>query len=1479
MATLADEIRKQLAESRLSLSGSFDFGRWSQHSQATSEQQVEAPNDSTELGEPSSVPQVLIQSIFLGARIADSADLQIGLQIRVGSSMIVHESVLDGQKVAVKRCKPLKMDGHSKQISLKALSLELRVLLSDFIKPHPNIVDLLAVSWIKETQSDGESKLLPLLIIELALPEERTLHDFVPIVDSLDFGLKGFLISDIISGLDAIHRDRFIHGDLKPENILIFRQGQQDRYTAKLADFGFSDDVEELPFGNEGNPAGGTYYWNAPECSDPNADFRTCRRPSRDLYSFGLVAMYIVASQLPFGPDRGSDWAKAYETVTATKMLAGAVSEASGFFDGTSRRLSLDLKAGWEETLHQYLDDAGDTRPNDLSDPKVSVGVMDEILWRQHVNISIFLQASWLLDENATRGYLPYGVTLLPHILAKDPTKRGRTHEWFRLLWIDPNRSNATSSTWRNITSSSLRIEWTTLNNRHAAPGYTANRVFGELSPTMAAALRRGIVSEIKNASSRPLESILRSLDLYTSGYPSKAVPSITPVLLEEMKTWATQPANDAKTISLRSVVLAGIHYGHGEDPPTVLTPEVENEVILSGLCLDLYGFEKWSGTHALNDSFRQLLDELLDVFSKEARLRILRLWHSAYRLAYVSHAVHWSRNTLCSRPSSDPQYDPEWNRIAQAIRRDDVRAFKQLFEKKTLPEEISLDTAKGTQNLMLLIIEQHLPNILAYLVEHKAVDLNKPLTIADHSMLPVQLACYQGNQDAAGTLLALGANPCSLFEFGFVKECIDSGKMESISLLLLIKGRYAGPGSKPALKYRDIQTFDFNKKEYDTQLGPRTASPILIAIAQNSWSTFAELVSIGVDINAPCFGRFTPLQVAVQFRRPLFVAALLDASADPSVQTHGKTPLHHFVEKFHPTGGQIQWLYGDITWIESEEQKAADAERHDHIILELLLGHPKTNLNARDLTGKTPFAAAMEAGQIAWAEKIVQAGGNPMVRMFDGNSPLHCLALKGMIKEARWLLDKWPNMVHSEGYSNRTPIHNAMQAGQDEMIQILLKNGHNITSQDSFGYTILHHTLVVGQVDTFHMIWSKIQQSRKDVLTIQDIFGRTLLHLLAELSAMRQDDFKPYISFLENDILPLVNPPEHVDHCGLTPLHFAAASTAEVCRILIDAGFRVDARDSHGTCPFDLASLACNTATLSILCPKDNPIPSIKGTGDDGKNSWRIVTILNDHINRVSLAYVIVAERAISQVRRAAYGNYASGLVPAIQLHRMGFLTHNGLVLPHCVFCAAAPVEVEGLGFQLLGCILAAVQRPEERIQEQPQKQHWFASKARKIKLSLSSHGKSKETGEGRQVEDRAVDDQATTEAELHSTDTHPTKPDILIENIDKLFSGIYNSLEAVVTTPSELVKPERGQDVSRADRISALLSHPDGTKRRNLIMSGMWESRLKGEEVEYLFGSPGKLVGFTASTNYHLAESEGLARLSLEDGDNDSDGPLFVA
>ncbi len=75
-----------------------------------------------------------------------------------------------------------------------------------------------------------------------------------------------------------------------------------------------------------------------------------------------------------------------------------------------------------------------------------------------------------------------------------------------------------------------------------------------------------------------------------------------------------------------------------------------------------------------------------------------------------------------------------------------------------------------------------------------------------------------------------------------------------------------------------------------------------------------------------------------------------------------------------------------------------------------------------------------------------------------------------------------------------------------------------------------------------------------------------------------------------------------------------------------------------------------------------------------------------------------------------------------------------------------------------------------------------------------------------------------------------HQATAEVLAENINKVLSGVAESVKAIVTEPSEQVKYEKAQNGGRADRITALLSNPDGIKRRALVTSGVWESGLSG-------------------------------------------------
>ncbi|KMU82554.1 hypothetical protein CIHG_00335 [Coccidioides immitis H538.4] len=190
--------------------------------------------------------------------------------------------------------------GTELQSILRSAALELRVLQHETTRIHPNIVEILAVSWQQITTLTGQCEIYPILIMELACPDYPTLGELAKKeFHNLSLTIRLSLLRDVFEGIAVLHELDIVHGDLKPDNVLIFRDASGN-LTAKISDFGFSQ--VELPAGSPSFGAGGTEYWNAPEClrdaPDPLAIFR--KEKSRDFYSYALLAVSIFLGEPPF---------------------------------------------------------------------------------------------------------------------------------------------------------------------------------------------------------------------------------------------------------------------------------------------------------------------------------------------------------------------------------------------------------------------------------------------------------------------------------------------------------------------------------------------------------------------------------------------------------------------------------------------------------------------------------------------------------------------------------------------------------------------------------------------------------------------------------------------------------------------------------------------------------------------------------------------------------------------------------------------------------------------------------------------------------------------------------------------------------------------------------------------------------------------------------------------------------------------------
>ncbi|KAJ9602351.1 hypothetical protein H2200_013206 [Cladophialophora chaetospira] len=190
----------------------------------------------------------------------------------------------------------------------RGILFEIRTLLHEPLRYHPNVVRLLEIGW--DASETGSA--FPALYLEFA--EFGTMETVQQKRSSpLPFRIKQKLCYDVGRGLSILHACGIVHGDLKHENVLIFRNQYQlppdQPYTAKLADFGGAvidtthTDQYILPMG--------TVPFEAPEA---NQSLTAQGIKMTDVYSFGMLVwrcfLDCADMLVPMGIRKVGDYAK-----------------------------------------------------------------------------------------------------------------------------------------------------------------------------------------------------------------------------------------------------------------------------------------------------------------------------------------------------------------------------------------------------------------------------------------------------------------------------------------------------------------------------------------------------------------------------------------------------------------------------------------------------------------------------------------------------------------------------------------------------------------------------------------------------------------------------------------------------------------------------------------------------------------------------------------------------------------------------------------------------------------------------------------------------------------------------------------------------------------------------------------------------------------------------------------------------------------
>ena len=333
-----------------------------------------------------------------------------------------------------------------------------------------------------------------------------------------------------------------------------------------------------------------------------------------------------------------------------------------------------------------------------------------------------------------------------------------------------------------------------------------------------------------------------------------------------------------------------------------------------------------------------------------------------------------------------------------------------------------------------------------------------------------------------------------------------------------------------------------------------------------------------------------TPLHLAAQHGHSTVCARLLSAGALRDVpNANGATPYELAVA----TGARLAWQAISPSPINADIAKARDSADHGAPILVAEAAQKERNLlDAIDkqlivckLNG-TELADELNAGIASWSSgvsaltlaasqgyaeattRLLECKADPQLRSACGASALIAAVDSGSLPTVHALLHDQVELVGLAEASGRTPLHHASERGFTSIANVLLEAKAVPDVKDSEGFTPLMLAAQRGHMD----ICVVLTRAGASAISVNSR-GQSALRI-----AVRAGHAPVVQHLLRGDV-------EHADPKGRTLLAIAAMHGRQsVCRVLLQAGARIDAPDEHGAAPLHHASRCGHDTVVANL-------------------------------------------------------------------------------------------------------------------------------------------------------------------------------------------------------------------------------------------------------------------------------------------------------
>ncbi|XP_067648871.1 ankyrin repeat domain-containing protein 50-like [Haliotis asinina] len=442
-------------------------------------------------------------------------------------------------------------------------------------------------------------------------------------------------------------------------------------------------------------------------------------------------------------------------------------------------------------------------------------------------------------------------------------------------------------------------------------------------------------------------------------------------------------------------------------------------------------------------------------------------------------------------------------------------------------------------------------------------------INISAKNMRPLMQAAMKGYRDVAEFLVSIGSNVSQVNDDGnnALHFACRGGHLDVVKYLLshtsVDINRNGNMGRTPLMVaviygYRDVCELLMQNGADVSHVDDNGDNVLHLACKGGQMDVVKYLLSqASVDINTRGKGALTPLMVAV---------------------TYGHNDVFKFLMRNGANASQVDDYGNNVLHL------ACRSREMD--VVKYLLSQTSVDINRKGDKGRTPLMVAVIYKYRDVFEFLMQNGADVSQVDDKGDNVLHCACLHGQLGVVKHLLSQTNIEINRRGKDGRTPLMVAVIQGLRYVMELLIRNGADVSQVDEEGNNVLHLACKFGLLDVVEYLLS---QNSVDINTR----GRGAMTPLMMAVVYRHSDVFKFLMRNGADV-------SQVDDYGCSVLHLSCRGREmDVVKYLLSqSSIDINKKGDKGMTPVMVAVICRYRDVLEFLMQNGADVSQVDDSG-----------------------------------------------------------------------------------------------------------------------------------------------------------------------------------------------------------------------------------------------------------------------------------------